>query len=205
MKKDIIVGVTGGFGTGKTTVARMFATLGAAVINADKIAHDVIAPEGGVYKKVISLFGKAILKRNGRIDRKKLGKIVFADKKKLSLLNSVIHPEVIRRVREAAKERKSRSKKVFVIDVPLLIEAGLEEMMDKIVVVTIDQKTQIKRCTKKWSLSREAIMRRIRNQMSLSKKRQLADFIIDNNGSFDATKKEVKKIWREMKNGARKC
>lgn len=203
MSKGIIVGVTGGFGTGKSTVAKMFGRLGAVMISADKIAHDVIMPGEVIYKKVISLFGVSILNRDKTIDRKKLGRIVFNDRKSLKLLNNLIHPEVIKRIKEIVKKKSRRSGAIFIVDVPLLIEAGLLNMVDKLIVVTADRKTQIKRCMERMNLTRADVIKRIRNQMPLSKKRLLADFIIDNNGSFNSTKKKVEKVWEEIRNGTR--
>lgn len=202
MKKKIIIGLTGGFGTGKTTVARIFKKLGAVVIDADKIAHEIILPGGAVYKKVVSLFGRTIVKRNGRIDRKRLGRIVFNDRKRLLLLNSLIHPEVINRIEGIVKKRYAANK-IFIIDAPLLIEAGLLELLDKLIVVTTERKTQIARCVKNFGISRKDVTKRIRSQMPLLKKRSLADFIIDNNGSLSAARRKVKKIWREIKDGTK--
>jgi len=207
MSKTVVIGVTGGFGTGKSTVCGMFGTLGATVLDADRIAHDVIMPGGACYKKVISLFGKKILSRNGRIDRKRLGRLVFNDKEKLIFLITIIHPEVIRRIKKIVKKnrlKKGGPPKYFALDVPLLIEAGLLKTVDKLVVVVADRNTQIKRCLKKHALTKSEILRRIRNQMPLSKKRRLADFIIDNNGSFNSTRKTVEKAWREIKDGTRR-
>lgn len=207
MSKTVVIGVTGGFGTGKSTVCRMFGRLGAIVLDADRIAHDVIMPGGAGYKKVISLFGRSILSGNGRIDRRRLGRVVFKDKKKLNLLISVIHPEVIKRIKEIIKKSRSGGvnlQRYFVLDVPLLIEAGLLKTVDKLVVVTADKNTEIRRCLKKHGLKRQEISRRIRNQMPLSKKMRLADFIIDNNGSFNSTRKMVEKAWREIRHGARR-
>lgn len=200
--KTVIIGVTGGFRSGKSTAAGMFERLGAVVIDADKIAHDIILPGKGVYKKIISLFGRDILNKNKTIDRKRLGRAVFNNRKKLSLLNSVIHPEVIKRIRETLNKKRSCGG-VFVIDAPLLIEAGLLDMIDRLVVVTIKRKIQIKRL-KDTGLTRLDVIKRIRSQMPLSKKRRLADFIIDNNGSLNSTRKEVEKIWKEIERWQRK-
>ena len=199
MKKTIVLGITGGFGTGKTTVASMFARLGALVLDADKMAHGVIMPGRPGYKKVISLFGTDILSRNKRIDRKLLGKIVFGDPGKLKMLSSVIHPEVISMMNSVI-EKAGNKGRVIVIDVPLLLESGLACKVDKVIVVSAERKKQIARCVKKWKLSKSDIDKRIRRQMPLSAKRRSADFIIDNNGTLQKTKKEVEKIWREIGN-----
>lgn len=200
MKKPFVIGVTGGFGTGKSTVALMFKKKGARLLDADKIAHDVILPGHAVHKKIVSIFGAVILGRGERIDRSKLGKAVFGNRKKLSLLNSVIHPEVIKEMKRVLK-KNTPARKFYVVDVPLLIESGLYNAVDSVIVVSADRKIQVKRCMKKWKLSAKDVGKRIRSQMPLSKKKRMADFIIDNNGSIVSTGKQVELIWREIRNG----
>lgn len=203
MKRPVIIGITGSIGTGKSTVARIFAGLGATIIDADKIAHNVIMPNGPVYKKVISLFGKSILTKDKRINRKKLGRIVFKDKKKLRLLNSLIHPEVIKRIRSMIKKKSAR-KRFYVIDVPLLIESGMHKNVDRLIVVTASRKAQVSRCRQKFGMSTDEITKRMRSQIPLSRKKRLAHFIIDNNGSIASAKKQARIIWEEIKHGAGK-
>ncbi|MDI6758460.1 MAG: dephospho-CoA kinase [Candidatus Omnitrophota bacterium] len=210
--QSFIIGLTGGFGAGKTTVAGIFKSLGAAVIDADKIAHGLIDPaffkkkagsiqaKQGIYredgyKKIISAFGKDILDENGVLDRPRLGKIVFSSRKLLKKLNRIIHPQVIRIIR---KEIKHALPKLIVIDAPLLIESGINKIADILIVVKASQGKQIKRIQKRSSLSRQNILRRIKCQIPLRDKLRLADFIIDNNGSLKKTKKQVKEVWRRL-------
>ncbi len=200
MKRSLVIGVTGGFGTGKTTVSAMLAKRGATVVNADRIAHHMMLPGGAAYKKVLSLFGKKILSRNGRIDRKLLGKIVFADIKKLKLLNGLIHPEVTKKI----KETISKDKGGVVLDCPLLIESGLERMVDIMVVVTAKKRIEVNRAKKRHHLKEVDVLRRIRRQMPIAKKIELADFIIDNNGSLKSTRILVEKAWRKIRDGRKK-
>jgi len=194
-KERIILGITGSFGSGKTIVAREFHSFGAKVINADKIAHKIVEPGTQIYKKTINVFGGVILKKNETINRDKLAKIVFNNKNSLNILNRIIHPEVIRIIKNQIKISPS---KIIVLDAPLLIEAGLRKIVDKIVVVKISRKKQIQRIIKKTSLSKTDILKRIRHQMPLLDKIRLADFVIDNNGSIQETKKQVKNIWKKM-------
>ncbi|MBI4707056.1 MAG: dephospho-CoA kinase [Candidatus Omnitrophica bacterium] len=197
MKKQnkIILGLTGGLGSGKTTVARIFKSLGAQVIDADKLAHACLKKGSNVYQKIISVFGTRILLSNSNIDRKKLGSIVFNNCKMLRKLNSIIHPEVIRMMTDDISSSRAR---VVVLDVPLLIEAGLEKIADKIVVVNASRANQVERVFRKSKIKREEILKRIRCQMPLSKKAKLADFVIDNNGGLKETRRQVKQIWRRM-------
>jgi dephospho-CoA kinase len=191
-----IIGLTGGFGTGKTFAASIFGHLGARVIDADKIAHKAIAKGGSAYKRIVAGFGKDVLDRRGNIDRAKLAKIVFAKKSELKKLNAIVHPEAIRSIKDSIK--RSGRNDIVVIDAPLLIEAGLAGIVDKLVVVTATKKNQIERCSKKLKIGREEILKRISNQMPMKKKKALADFVVDNDGTRSETREQVSKVWRKM-------
>lgn len=197
--KKLVIGITGSFGTGKTTVTSFFRKLGSYTISADSLAQRLILPKGRLYKKVLGTFGKDILKKNKTINRAKLANIVFGDKKKLKKLNSIIHPEVIRQINLLIKKS---SKSVVVIDVPLLVESGLHNFVDKLIVVKAKRNIQIARCLKR-GFKKENIRLRIQSQLSLAKKISLADFVIDNSKSKKLTEKQVKSIWRRIKNGGR--
>lgn len=193
--KRIVVGLTGSFGSGKSTVAGILASYVARIIDADKIAHRCLRRQSNLYAKIVSAFGSEVIAKNKEIDRDKLGRIVFSDKKLLKKLNKIIHPEVIRITK---KEINSAKKGVVILDAPLLLEAGLKNAVNKLIVVTIDRDTQIKRLLKKTRLSKAEILRRINSQMPLSAKARLADFIIDNSGSLQSTRKQVAQIRRKL-------
>ncbi len=194
-KKKIIIGLTGSFGSGKTTAAKMFKSFGARVIDLDKIAHGVILPWTKVYGRIAALFGKGVLKKNGSIDRARLSWIVFNNKALLEKLNNITHPEIIGIMNRQIKDSRN---KVIVLDAPLLIESGIEKIADKIIVVTSIQNKQVERVADKTGLSRADILKRIRQQIPLRHKARLADFIIDNNGTIAQTKKQAVKIWRKL-------
>ena len=184
--KKVVVGLTGGMGTGKTTVCRMFRSMGARVIDADRIAHAALKPR--------SRTGAAVAKAFGTIDRKALGRIVFADPRLRRKLESIVHPYIIRRVLEEAGGAGG----LVVIDAPLLFETGLDGKVDTTAVVTASRKNQLKRLHAKTGLSAPELTARIRSQMPLSQKVRLADFIIDNNGPLQQTKKQVESLRRNV-------
>ncbi|MFH0762674.1 MAG: dephospho-CoA kinase [Candidatus Omnitrophota bacterium] len=194
-EKKIILGLTGSFGSGKTTVAAILRSLGAEIIDADSIAHGCYRPGAGAYKKIIELFGRDILDRNEKIDRRKLGLKVFNDKGLLKKLNHIVHPQV----KDIIKARLKRArKKVVVIDAPLLIEGGLHRLVHKLIVVKAGLPQQLERISKRGILSRAQILKRIKAQLPLQYKVRLADFIIDNNGTKREAGKQAEKIWKKI-------
>lgn len=187
-------------GTGKTTVAKMFASLGAKVIDADKIVHSAIKAQGDISKKLIAVFGKQILSRNGTIDRKELAEIVFRkEPHKLVELNCIMHPEVVNIILKRIDGATQNGIDAVVIDAPLLIEAGLGKVVDKLIVVTTKRETQEVRNLMQDKLSLEEIRARISRQLPLAEKEKKADYIIDNNGSLENTRKQVREIWGRIK------
>jgi len=193
----MVIGITGSFGSGKTTVAGMFAALGGRVIDADGIAHRLMRPGGLIASRIIEIFGPGITGRGGEIKRKVLAGIVFANKKLLRKLNRIVHPAVIAVIR---KEIAKSKKKIFILDAPLLIEAGLEKEVDVLIVVRCSRSKQIQRLLEKRAYAKSEIQKRIKSQMALSKKLRLADFIIDNNGSLANTSLQVKRVYRALEN-----
>jgi len=195
----LVIGITGSFGTGKSTVAKIFASLGVKIIDADKIAHKILRHDNKVSKKIIKVFGQSILDNSKNISREKLGKVVFQNKKLLKKLCDIIHPEVIKKIRSEIGAFRAKGKKAIIaIEAPLLIEAGLLGLVDRLVVVVTSKSNQIKRIHKKINLSTSAIKRRIDAQLPLSKKIRLADYIIDNNQTIALTRKQVKDIYKNF-------
>ena len=191
-----IIGLTGSFGTGKTFVASIFRSLGAKVIDADRIAHGVIRKGNPEYKRIVKSFGKEILNEKKEIDRAKLGAVVFSNAALLRELNRIVHPSVIKEIRRSI--RNAGKKDIVVIDAPLLIEASLDKFIDKLIVVKCQKRRQIERCREKFCLQKKEILRRIESQIPLKKKMKMADLVIDNSLTRSRTREQARKAWRVM-------
>lgn len=196
----LVVGLTGGYASGKSTVARIFVELGAVLVDADQLARKVVEPGKPAWSEIVAHFGNGILLENGEIDRKALAEIIFSDEKERERLNSIVHPRVLEEELKAIDEIRGRKPEAVVImNVPLLIERGHFNYCDRIVVVTVDEETHIKRLMGRDGFTREEAVRRISSQMPLSEKVKYADFVIDNNGSIEETRREVGKIFALLK------
>lgn len=193
MSKRVIIGVTGGYASGKTTVADMFAEKGARKIDADHITHILLKTDRDVKSRIAEEFGEEVFSGSD-IDRRKLALKVFFDKDKLKLLCGVLHPKIIREIRN---EVESVSNGVVVIDAPLLIETGLDEHVDVLVVVVSSAQKQIER-GKMRGISGEEVKKILENQMPTSEKIKSADYIINTDSDISETKEGVDKIWQEV-------
>jgi len=196
----LVIGLTGNIASGKTTVAKMFRHLGAEIIDVDKLGHKLLLPEELTWKKVIDSFGKEIMDSHQRINRKRLGQIVFEDSKKLKRLNAIIHPLLIQRVKKEIARLKKEKKWIVIIDAALLIEMSpLFKIVNSLILVKIDKESQMKRLIKSnRRLTRDDVINRIKLQVPQEKKIKLADYVIDNSGTLKKTERQVKKIWKEL-------
>lgn len=196
----LLIGLTGGIASGKSLVAKALKDLGAYLIDADEIAHELIKRGSSAWEDIVDRFGPDILKEDKEIDRPRLAQIIFADPEKRFELNSILHPHIFaeeeRRRKEIAKRDPSA---IVVFDAPLLIECGAHELMDKVILVYVDRNTQIKRLMERDKLSKTEAIRRIESQMSLSKKRGYADYVIDGRKSREKIEEAVRKIYDELK------
>jgi dephospho-CoA kinase len=175
----MLVGLTGGVATGKSTVAKMFKQCGAVVIDADELAREVVRPGNPAWRAIVNTFGKTVLTADRTIDRQALGAIVFGNRAKLRLLEQIIHPRVAReQARLTQQAARNDPKAVVIYDVPLLFEVGIDKRVDTIIVVTAGRETQIARLKKRNGLSRAEAIRRIRSQMPLAKKIRRADHVL---------------------------
>jgi dephospho-CoA kinase len=198
-----IVGLTGGIASGKSLAARVFKYLGAHVIDADRIVHDLLEPEQQACREVLDHFGKDILLPNGGIDRRKLGELVFNNPEKRAWLNSCLHPKVFHVYTAQVQHLQSRQPDAIIIfDAALLIETGYHRKMDKIVVVYADMEQQIERLSLRDKFTREQALARISSQLPLAEKRSHADYVIDNTGSRDDAEVQAREVFKKLKKDA---
>ena len=195
----ILVGLTGGIASGKSMVSGLFHERGASIIDADKIAHEVVRPPGNPWKEIVNVFGKKILLPDKSIDRKKLAKIVFDDSEKREELNAIVHPYVFAEEEKQRKEIVEKDPKAVVIfDIPLLIETRSYELMDKVILVYVDRALQITRLMEREKIIRGEALKRIGAQIPLKEKKQYADYIIDGSLSLEELKKKVDEIYLDL-------
>ena len=195
----VVIGVTGGFGTGKSTVAGMFKRLGAVVLDADVIAHELMEPKQLAWRQIIKAFGSGILNEDETVNRRQLAAVVFRNAQRRRKLEAILHPKVMREIRRRLHElRRSRRVKAVVLDVPLLVEVGAQRLADAIVVVTALPAVQRQRLQHKYGLSGEELDARIAAQWDLSAKAALADAVVENSGSVNATRTQVTRLWNRL-------
>jgi dephospho-CoA kinase len=197
----IIAGLTGTIGTGKSTVAAMFAELGAFIIDADKLARQVVEPGQAAYQGIVGYFGKEVLSEDGTLNRQKLADMVFNDKDKLLKLNSIVHPAVMNEDARLVEQQKALNPNGLIVkDIPLLLELGPEiarAMVEIIIVVYCSPNVQLKRLIARGMAEADAL-NRIKNQVSLEEKMKSADFVVNNDGSFEETRKQVVHIYKQI-------
>ena len=200
----IIAGLTGGIASGKSTVAAMLAEAGARVVDADEIAHEAVQKGHPAYQDIVRHFGAAILDPDGQINREALGTIVFSDKAAQQALNAIVHPRVYevmqQTIRRLAVEHPGDP---VILDVPLLIESGWHEFLPVVILVYVPEALQKTRLMQRDGLSAAAAMARIGAQMPIDAKRDHADFIIDNSGSLEATRRQVQAVYEQIRAGSR--
>lgn len=189
------LGLSGGIGSGKSTVAKMFADLGAVVIDADAIAREVLEPGQVGYENVILHFGNQVLDASGNIDRKELAKLVFNNEEQLARLEAIVHPAVIARVAQIRESIPESS--VVIYDIPLLVEKQMQNQFDKVVIVTADLDLRKARLIDR-GLSIADIDARIANQATDEQKIAAADYVIANNGTLQDLRSQVLKTWSEI-------
>lgn len=193
----MVIGLTGGPATGKSLVTAEFKRLGAAIVDADVIAREITQKGAPAYDEICREFGAGILLKDGSLDRKALGRLIFADDKKRKRLNEITHPGIRARIRQEVEALKESSR-IVVVDAPLLFEAGLDTEMDSVIVVYADEERQVERL-KARDLSEDEARRIIAAQMPVNEKVKKADYIIDNSGDAGAALKKVGELYEKLK------
>ncbi|WP_440969915.1 dephospho-CoA kinase [Peribacillus frigoritolerans] len=192
-----IIGITGGIASGKSTVSLYLQELGFTIVDADLASRAVVEPGEEAYHQVVKAFGEDILLTDGNIDRVKLGSIIFNDQEKRLLLNDIVHPAVRNWMRVKTEAALSSGEETVFMDIPLLFESKLTFMVDKTLLIYVDEQVQLKRLMNRNGLSETEALARINSQMPLADKKALADAVIDNNGDINETKRQVKAILSE--------
>ncbi|MCM3725371.1 dephospho-CoA kinase [Neobacillus cucumis] len=188
---SLVIGLTGGIASGKSTVSNMLKEMSITVIDADIEARLAVMKGESAYKQIIAEFGDGILLENGEIDRQKLGAIIFHQADKRKRLNEITHPEVRRRMLEQVETAKRNNEEVVVLDIPLLFESKLTAMVEKTLLVYVDSDIQLQRLVERNNLTIADAQARINSQMPLSEKIRLADAVINNNGTLEDTKQQL--------------
>ncbi|AQX53525.1 dephospho-CoA kinase [Priestia flexa] len=196
----IVVGLTGGIASGKSTVSAIFREMNIPVIDADQIAKEVVQNGRVAYSKIVEAFGKEILQEDLEINRAALGQIIFHNEQERQKLNSIVHPEVRSEMLKQKEQLIAEQYQLVVLDIPLLFESKLTYLVDQVIVVHVNELVQLERLQKRNNLSKEDALARIKSQLPLTEKAKMADFIIDNNGSIDETKEQVIKLVSKLTN-----
>lgn len=195
----VVAGLTGGIATGKSTVASILASCGAEIIDADRIAREVVRKGTPAWLKIRETFGDGVLLNGGELDRERLGAVIFSDHEKKELLNRIVHPAVYQEMDARLAEFEAKDAKVVVCDIPLLIETGMEKRFQEIILVYVPELLQLKRLMDRNGLSREDAVRKMRSQMPIEEKKAHATIIIDNSGSPEETSEKTLEVYEYLK------
>ena len=199
-RRFLLVGLTGGIATGKSTVSRAFEELGCVVIDADVLAREVVEPGEPAHRAIVDEFGPEVLLADGGLDRKKLAAIVFADPARRRRLEAITHPEIHARFTRRLEELEARGfDGIVIFDAPVMIESGNYRNMDRLVVVATDATTQAARLRARDVVGPEEAQRKIGSQMPVAEKATLADYVIDNSGDRDATAEQVRRVHEALR------
>ncbi len=201
----LTVGLTGGIGAGKSEVSRLLVARGAVLIDADRIAREVVAPGTEGLAAVVDAFGTEVLAEDGALDRPKLGSIVFADPEKLAVLNSIVHPLVGLRSRALEAAAAAADDAVVVHDVPLLAENGLRSLYDLVIVVDASPETQLDRLVRLRGMTEQDARARMAAQATREKRLEIADVVIDNDVPLEELEQRVTDVWADLERRAREA
>jgi len=193
-----VIGLTGGIGSGKSTVSQCLAELGAVIIDADKVGHEAFKPNTEAWHEVVATFGRQILTPGGEVDRKKLGEIVFSQPESLAQLNQIMLPRMYDMVKAQVEEHRLQGVDVVVLEAPILIEANWTSLVDEVWTTVAPEAVVLERLRKHRGLAEEETLARIRSQLSTEERVKHADVVINNDGDLDELKAKVKELWKRL-------
>ena len=193
-----VIGLTGGIGSGKSAVSQFLAELGAVIIDADKVGHEVFKPNTEVWHEVVAVFGKQIIAANGTINRKKLSAIVFGNSEAQAQLNQIMHPRIHDMVKTQLEEYRRQGVVVVVLEAPLLLEAGWTPLVDEVWVTVVSEATVLKRLRERTGLSERESLARIRSQLPTEKRVRHADVVIDTDCALAELKAKIRELWQRL-------
>ncbi len=193
----MVIGLTGGIGSGKSTVANFLKELGAGVIDADAVGHQVYEPHTEGWREVVAEFGEGILQPDGKIDRKRLGEVVFRNPQAIARLNQILHPKMYQAFQKEIQGFKNRGFKAVVLDAAILFEAHWEPLVNEVWVVTVPEEVAVRRTVARSGLKEAQVRDRIRSQMPPEEKAQKAEVVIDTNCSLEEVRQKVLRLWEQ--------
>jgi len=194
----MVIGLTGGIGSGKSTVSSFLAQLGAVVLSADEIGHEALKPRTQIRQEVVNAFGKGILKADGEVDRQKLGDIVFNNAEALARLNQIMHPRMHGIAEKRIEELKQQGAEVVVLEAPLLVEANWLDLVDQVWVTAATEATVVRRLCQRSGLSEGQALARVHSQLPSEERIKYADAVIDTNGTLSEVETRVKELWGKL-------
>jgi dephospho-CoA kinase len=194
-----VIGLTGGIGTGKSTVSQYLSELGAAIIDADKLGHEVYLPNTESWRDLVKTFGKEILTPANKIDRKKLATIVFNNPEKLQQLNAIVHPRMFAIAKQRIEDNRRKGTKIVILDAPILFETNWTPLVEEVWVVVATEANVVKRAVARSGLTEEQVRLRIRSQMSNEERIQRAQAVIHNDGTAEDLRNKVNELWHRLK------
>ncbi len=194
-----VIGLTGGIGSGKSTVSRFLGEMGAVVLDADKVGHQAYQPGTETWKELVAAFGEDIVASDSTIDRRKLGAIVFADPEALAHLNRIVHPRMFDMMKARIEEYRGQGTEVVVLEAAILLEANWTPLVDEVWVTVASEPTVVKRTRERTGLPEEQIKARIRSQLSNEERSQQAKVVITNDGDLEELRVKVEELWQELR------
>ncbi|MFQ6025895.1 MAG: dephospho-CoA kinase [Dehalococcoidia bacterium] len=197
----IVIGLTGGIGTGKSEVARILQELGAVIINADQVGHQAYTPHTEAWSEVVKAFGAEILREDGEIDRRKLGGIVFADPAQLTRLNQIMHPRMARMVAEQIEELQGQGIPAIVVEAAVLFEAGWESLVEEVWTTESPVAAVAARLQARSGWDADEVQKRVDSQMSSAERSERADVVVENSGDLESLERRIKSLWESRVEG----